>query len=188
VKSRNDNDLIELCIKGDQPAWKELVSRYHRLVYSVADAYCPLEEDAADVFQQVWMQCYMHLSDLRDTEALPAWLITVTRRCAFAVIKARRPSEPLDEELPDLSYRLAMVENEHVIEQALEQLPDRCRDLVRLLYFAVEEPSYVEIAGKLGMPVASIGPNRARCLEKLRKFIAGNGGTRATTGVRSHLG
>jgi RNA polymerase sigma factor (sigma-70 family) len=188
VKSRDDNDLIELCIKGDQSAWKELVSRYQRLVYSIADTYCTQAEDASDVFQQVWMQLYLRLSDLRDVEALPAWLITVTRRCAYAVIHSRRPSEPLDEELPDLSYRLAMIENEHVLEQALEQLPDRCRNLIKLLYFTVEEPSYVEISGKLGMPVASIGPNRSRCLEKLRKFITGNGGTRATTGVRSHLG
>jgi RNA polymerase sigma factor (sigma-70 family) len=184
VESRVDNDLIELCIKGDQSAWKDLVSRYQRLVYSIADTYCPHDEDASDVFQQVWMQLYLHLSDLRDVEALPAWLITVTRRCAYAVINSRRASEPLDEELPDLSQRVAMIEDEHALEQAMELLHERCRQLIDLLYFAPDEPSYVEIAEIMEMPVASVGPTRARCLQKLRKLILGNGRRRITTGVR----
>jgi DNA-directed RNA polymerase specialized sigma24 family protein len=40
-----------------------------------------------------------------------------------------------------------------------------------LLYFDPHEPSYEEVSQRLGMPVASIGPTRARCLEKLRKLI-----------------
>ena len=166
-----DKDLIDRCIKGDQAAWKDLVARYERLVYSVALTFCSHADDASDVFQQVWMELYQHLSELRHVEAIPAWLITVTRRQAYKLVNSRRGSEPLDEDVPDTKQQLAHIEREHALERVLEQLPDRCRKLIDLLYFSADEPSYADISGKLGMPVASIGPTRARCLEKLRKLL-----------------
>ena len=96
VEIRRDNDLIERCLSGDQNAWEELVRRYQRLIYSVARSFCIQQDDVSDVFQQVWMELYQHLSDLRNVEALPAWLVTVTRRRAYAAGLDRRGTEPLD--------------------------------------------------------------------------------------------
>jgi len=171
VEIRVDNELIDRCLRGDQTAWRALVMRYERLVYSVALRFWRETDDASDVFQQVWMELYQRLSDLRRVEALPAWLITVTRRHASKMVRSRAASEPLDEDLPDLQQQLSQIEREHALERALEQLPHRCRMLIDLLYFSTEEPSYAEIGEKLGMPVASIGPTRGRCLEKLRKVL-----------------
>src|SRR5438105_2106291 len=84
VELRVDNELIGRCLDGDQAAWRELVQKYQRLVYSVARTVCPQTEDVPDVFQQVWMELYQQLSALRHIEALPAWLITVTKRKAYA--------------------------------------------------------------------------------------------------------
>jgi RNA polymerase sigma factor (sigma-70 family) len=171
VATHVDNELIERCVKGDQAAWKDLVARYERLVYSVALTLCTQSDDASDVFQQVWMELYQHLSDLRRIEALPAWLITVTRRTAYKLISTRRGTEPLDDNFADAKERISHIESEHELERALRQLPDRCRTLIDLLYFNTDEPSYAEIAARLGMPVPSVGPTRARCLEKLRKLL-----------------
>ena len=146
MQVRIDNDLIERCHKGDETAWKDLVNRYQRLVYSVAHVVCQHADDVSDVFQQVWLELCQHLSELRSVEALPAWLITVTRRRSYAVIHSRRGSEPLDDDIPDISQHLAQVEHEHALERALEQLPDRCRKLIDLLYFDVTEPSYSQIS------------------------------------------
>lgn len=167
-----DHELIARCLNRDQGAWCDLVHRYERLVYSVAHTFCSQPDDVSDVFQQVCMELYQRLSDLRNVEALPAWLITVTRRKAHYVIRSRRGSEQLDENLPDLSQNLASIEDEHALERGLEQLSERCRRLINLLYFRVDEPSYAEIAKAMEMPVPSIGPTRARCLEKLRKLLA----------------
>jgi DNA-directed RNA polymerase specialized sigma24 family protein len=51
------------------------------------------------------------------------------------------------------------------------ELPERCENLIRLLYFDTTEPTYADVSQRLGIPVASIGPTRARCLEKLRKIF-----------------
>ena len=64
-----------------------------------------------------------------------------------------------------------MLEKEFEIERALQQLPERCEKLLRLLYFDIDEPSYSDIARELSMPVASVGPTRARCLEKLKRLL-----------------
>ena len=171
LHTRVDIGLIDRCIKGDQTAWKELVTRYQRLVYSISYTICPYSEDVSDIFQQVWFELYQHLGDLRNAEALPAWLITVTRRRAYAIMQSRRGSEPLDDEIPDLSERLKQIEHEHTLERIMGQMPDRCRRLIEFLYFDTNEPTYAQIADAMGMPEASIGPTRARCLEKLRKLL-----------------
>src|SRR5438552_17521213 len=123
-----DKDLIERCRQGNQTAWKDLVVRYERLVYSVAMTFCP-EADVSDVFQQVWMELYQRLPELRHSEALPAWLITVTRRISHKALNSRRGSEPLDDDMPDIKQQLSHIEYEHTLERALSQSGDRCRQL-----------------------------------------------------------
>src|SRR5258708_14554421 len=110
MQNRVDDDLVERCLKGDQVAWKALVTRYQRLVYSVAHTLCSQPEDVSDVFQQVWMELYQHLADVRNIEALPAWLITVTRRRCYAMMNSRHGTEPLNEKIPDLSEQLTHVQ------------------------------------------------------------------------------
>jgi len=67
---------------------------------------------------------------------------------------------------------LTRIEYEHSLERVLAQLPERCRRLIHLLYFTVDEPSYAEISRELGMPVSSIGPNRARCFGKAQEIAS----------------
>src|SRR5215470_10831583 len=98
AQTRVDSELIERCLQGDQDAWQALIARYQRLVYSVGHTLCSNPEDLSDVFQQVWLELYQRLNELRNIEALPAWLMTVTRRRAYAVIHSRHNSSPLDEE------------------------------------------------------------------------------------------
>jgi DNA-directed RNA polymerase specialized sigma24 family protein len=53
----------------------------------------------------------------------------------------------------------------------MAELPPRCQ---RLLAMLIHDPpySYAEISAKLGIPVGSIGPQRTRCLDRLRRAIA----------------
>jgi RNA polymerase sigma factor (sigma-70 family) len=57
------------------------------------------------------------------------------------------------------------------IQNGLMHLQGRCRELLTLLYFDPHEPSYDEIAQRLEIKVGSIGPTRARCLERLKTFM-----------------
>jgi RNA polymerase sigma factor (sigma-70 family) len=169
--SKANAELIERCLEGDQDAWAELIDRYQRLIYSVAHTLSETPDDAADIFQQVCLELYQRLHQLRDAETLPAWLITVTRRQALAVLKSRKVLVELNEEHPQTDDRILAIENEYFVERALLDLPERCRMLIDLLYRHPSQPSYAEVADHLGIPVSSIGPTRARCLQKLRKLL-----------------
>src|SRR5205814_10703682 len=86
----SDRELIASCLQGEQLAWTELIARYQRLIYSVARGLCPQPEDCADVFQRVCMELYQSLGRIRNDQTLPAWLITVTKRCSYGVLRGKR--------------------------------------------------------------------------------------------------
>ncbi len=167
----SDRELIASCLNGEQPAWTELIARYQRLIYSVARGLCPQPEDCADVFQRVCMELYQSLGRLRSDQTLPAWLITVTRRSSYAVLRTRKSTVPIEEFEVASDQKILQIEEQFAVGRAVTELPERCRNLIQLLYFDLNEPSYEDISQRLGVPVASIGPTRARCLEKLKKIL-----------------
>jgi RNA polymerase sigma factor (sigma-70 family) len=168
----SDRELIDACLRGEQRGWTQLVSKYERLIYSVARVLCPQPEDCGDVFQQVCLALYQNLRKLRSDKTIPAWLITVTRREAYALIRVKKRQANIDPCETVSEKPIRIIKRELEVEMALEKLPPRCRDLINLLYFDVDGLSYATIADRMGIPVASIGPTRARCLEKLKKLLA----------------
>lgn len=168
-----DRDLIRRCIEGDQEAWKELVRRYERLIYSIALRICRDSETAADVLQQVCLELYQRLDEVRNTATLPSWIATVTRRKSCDYWRSCQPAEPLlDDGSADSEDIFANIERQHTLERAMASLPERNRRLMQMLYMSDRDYSYQEIAQQLGMPVASIGPTRIRSLKKLRKLLS----------------
>jgi len=153
------------------------VLRYRRLVYAIPMRSGLAPEEADDVFQNTFARLVERLSTLRDPSRLRAWLVTTARRLSLDTATRRRAIPESDEvlgALPDPgplpAEELARLEEQHLVRRAFEMLPDRCHELLHLLYYAAEEPSYVEIGKRLGLPMGSIGPTRARCLEKLLRF------------------
>src|SRR5438067_6147342 len=78
----SDAQIIDACLAGDESAWQALISRYKRLVYSVPVKWGLSPDDAVDIFQGVWMDCFRQLSSVRNLERLQPWLIRVAvRKC-----------------------------------------------------------------------------------------------------------
>ena len=181
-KAFGDPELVSLCLTGDAQAWEALILRYRRLIYSIPVRFSFSSADASDVFQAVCLKLIEHLQDLKDETKVSAWLITTTTRQCIHVksLKYRESSsedefeEPADpgENLEDVQI---LAQQQQSIRDAVEQLPERCRNLIEMLYFDARNPSYEEIGQALRMPVASIGPTRARCFDKLRAVLRRRG-------------
>ncbi len=190
TETRSDRALIRACLGGERAAWEALIARYRRLIYSVP-LRCGLgEDDAADVFQTVCLRLLENLERLRDQERLASWLITTASREAWRVQRLRRRDRPLSDggpeeggeeaaSVPDPgllpSEAAERLEDAHLVRQAFEELGDRCRRLLGLLYYTDPVPPYAAVAEELGMPEGSIGPTRARCLQQLGKILKGRG-------------
>jgi DNA-directed RNA polymerase specialized sigma24 family protein len=76
--------------------------------------------------------------------------------------------DPIDTEAPEPGERVTTEERDVVLWRALEAISDRCQQLLRVL-MADPAPSYEEVGAALEMPIGSIGPTRARCLDRLRR-------------------
>jgi len=178
-----DRRLVERCLEGEARAWDELVRRHERLVYAVARSFRLSDPDLADVFQDVFAALVQGLPRIRDGRALVRWLSTTTQRIAYAAaLRARRrdalapATDPADLDRvadagPGLDASLEAHEEQALIRMALARLNERCRKLLQALFYEDPQPSYREVAVRLGVPVGSLGPTRARCFDAMRAVL-----------------
>jgi RNA polymerase sigma factor (sigma-70 family) len=175
----NDSELVAACLAGDEQAWSDLVDRYSRLIYAIPLRQGLPREEAADIFQAVCLDLVAELPRLRDPQALPAWLIRTT---AHKVTKWRRRGEryvaeasglvdstPDTGDLPDSI--IEECQRAQALRDGIDALPDRCRDMVRMLFFETPPRPYRDVAQALGVATGSIGFLRSRCLDKLRAVL-----------------
>jgi RNA polymerase sigma factor (sigma-70 family) len=62
-------------------------------------------------------------------------------------------------------------ERGEMLRQAMEELPERCRSLLQLLFFTENKASYAEMGERFGWSKDTIGSARLRCLDRLRKIL-----------------
>ncbi|MFI5064270.1 MAG: RNA polymerase sigma factor [Streptosporangiales bacterium] len=174
---RDDQSVVALVAKAagsDQDAWDELVERYAPMVWSICSRYRLSRPDIEDVGQNVWLRLVEQIGNLREPAALPGWLSTTTQRECLRVLHRRDRLVPLPEELPpgtdDAMIEQGIMEAERnaALRAALAELPPHCRQLLSMLISDPPHP-YAQISTLLQIRIGSIGPQRARCLERLRR-------------------
>jgi RNA polymerase sigma factor (sigma-70 family) len=171
----NDSDLINACLNKNESAWRELVDRYTRLVYSIALRAGLSKSDADDVFQNVFAIVFRQLRTLRDQKLIVAWIIRITYHEAHRVGRQYAASPEIPDSFPDASdlpeEQVQTWERRYQVRLGLDQLGQPCRDLLQALFLESPTPPYDEIARRLGIPTGSIGPTRARCFKKLETIL-----------------
>ena len=176
----SDRELIHACRSGDQAAWDALVRKYRHLVYSIPHRSGLAADDASDVFQAVFLALLRHLDGLRQEETLVPWLVTATKRETWKIGRKHARERPEAEgEIagsdPFPGEAMERLEDQIAVRGALDRIDSRCRHLLNLLFYSDPTPAYAEISRTLKIPVASIGPTRIRCLEKLRRELKRGG-------------
>lgn len=189
--TRNDHQLLEACKAGDEIAWQTLVERYQRLVFTVPRRAGLDEDQSAEIFQEVFTTFYEKVHEIEQPDRLHAWFVTTARRKTWRLIQKNKNLVSLQsgnssddseedgidfEQLPDETIlpqqEMENLQEQHKVRLAVESLDDKCRELIKMLFYVDESPSYIEIAEKLGRPEGSIGPTRARCLKKLLQLLS----------------
>ena len=180
----SDEALIASCLEGDQQAWIQLLDRYKRLIYGVSVRFGFDSEDRHDVFQAVCLETLKNLSSVRKASSLRYWILTITiRQCCFLLKRKQEEStqEPveaantLQDSRPDTMQIYLAGERETIVRAAMEELPERCRLILDLLFFSRERATYSQLGGLWGLSRDTIGSTRLRCLEKLRKILEAKG-------------
>jgi RNA polymerase sigma factor (sigma-70 family) len=182
--------LVNAAREGDEASWAELVARYEPLIAAITRRYRISAIDAVDVNQTVWLMLVSHLGRLRDGRALPGWIATTASRACLDVIARQHRTVTMDPSLlanptgrrsggflgtqterAEIDAALQREEHERAIREGLAELSATQRELLRLLMVRPRLP-YTQISQQLGVPVGSIGPTRARSLQKLSRTKA----------------
>jgi RNA polymerase sigma factor (sigma-70 family) len=178
---RDDPTVIALVGRvcdGDQKAWNDIIDRYSPLVWSICLRYQLSRQDIDDVGQSIWLLLVENIGSLREPAALPGWIATATRHECLRIVRTSRRQDPgglPPEDLmpPDQSdtrieQELFEAERYIALRAAFAELPSGCHALLSML-IADPPPGYAQISQALGIPIGSIGPTRARCLQRLRR-------------------
>lgn len=179
---QSDEELVLACGQGDEAAWSALVARYQRLLYTIPRRAGLDEDTAADILQQTFLRLLENLQKIQQPEQIHAWLVTTARRETLHFLRQRKkaPQVSLDAGEGDKSKEhefpaaepladevLLEMERQHRVRTAVTNLDERCRNLITLLFYREPQIQYSEIARVLSISEGSIGPMRARCLQKL---------------------
>jgi RNA polymerase sigma factor (sigma-70 family) len=180
--------LVQAALEGNSGAWAAIIQRYAELVRRVARRYRLSNADVEDVSQLVWLQLVDHIDRIREPRALPGWIAKTTANACLDMVRTQARTIPTDPvalnernaavtplgaacEPSEPTVALQRQEDRLYLQKGLEELPTEQRDLLVLL-MADPPLTYKQISQQLGRPIGSIGPTRARTLEKLRSTEA----------------
>ena len=179
-----DAALVKRCRAGDQAAWDELVDRYQRLIFAIPRRAGLTEEQAADVFQDVFLTLFEKIDDIEQPGRIRSWMVTTAKFKTWALIRGSKgfyspeTEEEMEAEMasirdnaPLADDMLIELEEQHLIRNALKELEERCQQILSMIYLRDQAASYAEVASQIGVGETSISPLRSRCLKKLEKIL-----------------
>jgi RNA polymerase sigma factor (sigma-70 family) len=181
---RHDAALIKRCRENDETAWDELVERYQRLIFAIPRRAGLTEEQASDVFQDVFLTLFEKIDTIEQPERIRSWMVTTAKFKTWAVVRGSKgfyspeTEEEMEAEMASIAdgspladELLVELEEQHLIRSALKELEERCQQILSMIYLRDPAASYAEVAISIGVGETSISPLRTRCLKKLGKIL-----------------
>jgi RNA polymerase sigma-70 factor (ECF subfamily) len=164
---------VAQCLKGDASAFEPLVSRYQRVLFTVALRLLGNPEDARDATQNAFVRAYERLDTFDPSRRFFSWIYRIAVNESLNVRRARRPSEPLPATLETAGTAIDGVEarelNERV-QAALMALSPEHREVVVMRHFA--DLSYQEIADTLRIPEKTVKSRLFSARQRLAPLLA----------------
>ena len=188
-------EIVDRCRNGDQAAWHDLVDLVAPVIFSICRRMNLSRDESFDIYGQVCVVLVTNIQELNVTGRVISYAATVARRHIHESFRRARLFDSLRHEglstwhgtresLPDRLYEAT--HRSQVLARTLLKLSERDYQLISALFLETDNPCYEDLAQRLNMPVSSIGPTRARVLDKLRRIMnrQGRASTRATNKPR----
>lgn len=184
-----DAELVRRCLAGDQPACARLVAQNARLAGTVIWRAVRHRELVEDLVQETFLRVFRALDTFDGRARLSTWICSIAHRVAVDELRrqGRRPrfsaaelrEESAQSEVspgqvePGVMDPLAQVisdEEAARVHAAIEELPERYR--LPLVYAALQELGYDDIAMMMGIPVGTVKTLVFRGKALLRERLA----------------
>jgi RNA polymerase sigma-70 factor (ECF subfamily) len=175
------DNLIARCLEGDQSAWDQIVRQHWRKVFNLAYKFVGRHDEAEDLTQDIFLKIFKALHTFDRRANFQTWLISISRNLCidhYRSVRKERETMARDVDAAELSpvsrergphSQLEQLDLRQLIKKALAELPPSLRQAVILR--DLQEFSYQEIAGQLGLPEGTVKSriNRGR-LELARQL------------------
>lgn len=166
--------LIEECRKGSSRAQYMLYNQYSRAMYNVAFRMLNNREDAEDILQETFVDCFRNIAYFRFESTFGAWLKKILVNKCINHIRKKKIDLKLTEELPDSA---ADEDEETVYDisgiiKGIEDLPDGYRIILTL--YLLEGYDHAEIAQILGISESTSKSQYSRAKDRLRNQLTKN--------------
>ena len=182
-----DAEVIRRCLEGDERAYRELVHRYERQVYSIALRMLRRVEDAEDLTQETFVRMVRALDRYDPTRPFPAWLFTIVTRLCIDHLRRRKwtpvsmfQTEPGSDEEYTIEVEDSGLkpdeftshnEEERRTEELIQSLPPHYRIVVVRDITARKQAQQREAFIALHDPLTQL-PNRHFLMEQLAQVLS----------------
>src|SRR5436853_5245136 len=136
--------LVQAAKQGDDAAFEELVRRYDRNVFRIAQHITQNREDAEDVVQEAFLKAYGNLAKFQEQSKFYTWLVRIAVNEALMKLRRRRPERTvsLDEDVkieddsgprevadwsPNPEQHYSQAELRETVDKTIHGLPSTCR-------------------------------------------------------------
>ncbi|MGI6514337.1 MAG: sigma-70 family RNA polymerase sigma factor [Syntrophomonadaceae bacterium] len=185
MDTRDDRQLVLACRKGDEYAYRVLLSRYESYIYSLCFRLTGRREDALELAQEAMVKIVMGLDSYQINQPFKPWLRRLVINTGINFLRRRSPDLlSLDQDIADgltlgdslaagnsgnPQMRLEWMETRQALEKAMEELPPEYRLVLTLRH--QEGMSYKEIADSIGIPVGTVKTYLFRARNRLRQML-----------------
>jgi len=178
--------LVRRAKRGDDQAFEELVRRYDRNVFRIAQHITQNREDAEDVVQEAFLKAYRNLAKFQEQSKFYTWLVRIAVNEALMKLRRRKPERTvsLDEEVkteddslprevadwspnPEQMYNQA--ELREILTRTIQGLPSGFRTVFVLR--DVEGLSTEETAEALELSIPAVKSRLLRARLQLRERL-----------------
>jgi RNA polymerase sigma factor (sigma-70 family) len=151
----------------------DLIPRLRRYARALVGDRATADDLVQDTLERAWAKLHLYR---RGTD-LRAWLFTVMHNVHVNRVRATRPTDLLEDEMPELAQRAAQGDTLLMrdLDRAIGRLPAEQRSV--LLLVTLEEMSYEEAARTLDVPIGTVMSRLSRAREKLRSMMLGQATT-----------
>jgi len=153
----DDLVVVKRCLDGDQDAFQPIVERYHRVLFNVALRILGDYDEASDATQDAFIKTYQSLPRFDQSRRFFSWIYRILVNECLNAKRARRPHEPLGENLVAPTSPVADLESSERrqrVRAAILTLSPEYRAVIALRHFAAL--SYEDMAFALDLPVKSV--------------------------------
>jgi len=169
-----DRELVRQALAGQTEAFGALVTRYQKVMYTVALRLVGNPADAQDATQDAFVKAYQHLATFDTNQRFFSWMYRILVNECLNLNRGRRPEDALDgdAEGSGTPFDTALEsERREQIQMALLRLTPEYRTVVVLRHFAGQ--SYGEIAEALAIPEKTVKSRLYSARQRLGELLLG---------------